>query len=493
MHFISHFVIITALAVASLFGYHAQPQSFGSTFTPVGGSTYSLAGAGITNSATTLQLNSFTTPDGRLMTMAMFGSIGYGVIDPNTPSKIEDITFTGVTQNANGTATLTGVSRGMDFVTPYTASSTLAKSHSGGAFFILSNSAGFYGQQFLFSNSPASSTAQISFSPSAPPMYFPGVGSQNVGTYNSTTSEFASITYVNQVALSGAPNASVGAKGIVQISTARQAASSTSSGSTGALLVIPTSFATDTPQNCSTPANGGCSVMSLLNGKLSQSWLDLTQNFTFSGIVTNSATTSIAASGLLSAPLKLNTVSLAFPSSLPTGSSTPQIDSTGKVTYDAQYDTMLYQNTWVNTNTSANSTTTLALVTIPANTLGTTNKSLRIMGMWSSQNSGGGTACFPDIEYGNGNSTSTIGYVGDNSAGSIFEIDGTIYATSTSAQSSLTKAFAAPLNNSVRTAIYTGKYTAFSTAAPTYIAFSANNVGSDTCFFTGGTVELLTL
>lgn len=122
---------------------------------PVGGTQYYLSGAGINSTQSTIQLTSFKTSDGRNITMANFGSIGYAALDPQTTTKLEDITFTGVTQNSNGTATLTGVTRGIDFITPYTATPSLGKSHAGGATFILTNTASYYGQQFALVNNPS--------------------------------------------------------------------------------------------------------------------------------------------------------------------------------------------------------------------------------------------------------------------------------------------------------------------------------------------------
>lgn len=122
---------------------------------PIGTTQFTLSGSGITSSATSMQLTSFLLPDQVTpITMAMFGSIGYGAIEPGSASKLEDVSFTGVTQNANGTATLTGVTRGMAFNTPYAASTTLRKSHAGGATFIITNTAGYYGTEFAFVNNP---------------------------------------------------------------------------------------------------------------------------------------------------------------------------------------------------------------------------------------------------------------------------------------------------------------------------------------------------
>lgn len=104
---------------------------------------FSLAGAGAVAGATSIILKSFTTIDGALLTMTDFGAIGFGTLEPGNGTQEEQISFTGVTQNANGTATLTGVSTVL-FVDPYTATSGLAKTHPGSTPFIISNTAGFY-------------------------------------------------------------------------------------------------------------------------------------------------------------------------------------------------------------------------------------------------------------------------------------------------------------------------------------------------------------
>lgn len=172
------------------FIFQKTQNVLGSSFQPVQASQFTLSGAGITNVQTTIQLTSFKLPDPSKtpITMSMFGSIGYAVIEPQT-SKIENVSFTGVTQNANGSATLTGVSRGLSFYSPYNASSTLGLSHAGGAYIILTNSGAFYGKQFAFVNSPSYITEYWQFT--NPPVF------TNAAT---TTSQAASVAYVNSVA-----------------------------------------------------------------------------------------------------------------------------------------------------------------------------------------------------------------------------------------------------------------------------------------------------
>lgn len=104
---------------------------------------FQLAGSGISATDTSITLRSFTTPDGTTIAMTDIGTLGTGTLGPAT-SREEVITFTGVTQNGDGTATLTGVTRGCEFRAPYTQNTALRKSHSGNETFILTNTGQFY-------------------------------------------------------------------------------------------------------------------------------------------------------------------------------------------------------------------------------------------------------------------------------------------------------------------------------------------------------------
>lgn len=107
---------------------------------------YSLAGAGAITSATTILLKSMTDIDGNSLTMAGdFGTIGFGTLEPGNGINEEQICFTGLVNNSNGTVTLTGV-KNVSFVYPYTQTSGLSKTHAGSTPFIISNTSGFYDQ-----------------------------------------------------------------------------------------------------------------------------------------------------------------------------------------------------------------------------------------------------------------------------------------------------------------------------------------------------------
>lgn len=106
----------------------------------VAGSTYILAGSGISFSATSLTLNSFTIPQtGTAIVNGDLSNPFYVTIEPGNTSRQEIVSCTTVTQNANSTATLSGCTRGLSPIYPYTASSTLRFTHAGGSQVIFSN------------------------------------------------------------------------------------------------------------------------------------------------------------------------------------------------------------------------------------------------------------------------------------------------------------------------------------------------------------------
>ena len=101
--------------------------------------TYTLQSS-ISSTQTTITLSSFKVPvTGDDVTMALMNTtIAYGTISPRT-SQSEFISFTGITQNVDGTATLTGVTRGLDKTHPYTANVSFRLPHAGASKFILSD------------------------------------------------------------------------------------------------------------------------------------------------------------------------------------------------------------------------------------------------------------------------------------------------------------------------------------------------------------------
>ncbi len=175
----------------------------GNTFNPAGGGTYNL-NSSIGSIDTIITLSSFLEPvSGVPYTMALLNtSIAFATIAPRTSSS-EFISFTGITQNADGTATLTGVTRGLAKKYPFTTSSVFKLPHSGQSVFILSDAPQVFAEYATLINDETF-LGQITFA--IPPI---GV---NPG---------------------GAPNASTSIQGLVQETTVSQLNAGTS---TGAIL-----------------------------------------------------------------------------------------------------------------------------------------------------------------------------------------------------------------------------------------------------------------
>lgn len=170
-------------------------------FNTVGGKNYTLSSS-ISSTATSITLSSFTLPiTDQAITMATASTdIMYGTLQPGSTNS-ELISFTGITQNANGTATLTGVTRGLDREYPYTESSDFKLPHPGQSIFILSDA-----PQVFYSYPAKASDETITGSWSFPT---PSLDD------NPATKE-----YVDGIAIAGSPDASTTVKGIGRVSVA---------------------------------------------------------------------------------------------------------------------------------------------------------------------------------------------------------------------------------------------------------------------------------
>lgn len=89
-------------------------------------------------------LQSFYAIDGVTpLTMSNFGILGYGTNQPAEGTQEEQISWSGVINNADGSAQLTGIESVLD-IYPYTASTGFSQNHGWGTNFVVSNTAGFY-------------------------------------------------------------------------------------------------------------------------------------------------------------------------------------------------------------------------------------------------------------------------------------------------------------------------------------------------------------
>lgn len=139
------------LATLSLFALLVPQVSF-AVYNPTGGGTYRLqTSAG--SADTTIRLSSFREPvSNNAYTMTYLNTdIVCGTLDPQT-SRSEFISFTGITQNSDGSAILTGVTRGLGRSYPYTASSTLRQAHPAQSVFIISDAPCLFNQYGIKQN-----------------------------------------------------------------------------------------------------------------------------------------------------------------------------------------------------------------------------------------------------------------------------------------------------------------------------------------------------
>jgi hypothetical protein len=215
--------------------------------------SFTLYSSGASVGDTEIVLSEFKDIDGNLLTMEKFGDKGFMTLDPGVGNNEEQISFSGVTQNANGTATLTGV-KNVLCVYPYTETDGLKKQHSGGSVAVVSITSGLLNQ---FANKKNDETI---------------TGTWSIPTYSSSDlHQPASIEYVNNIAISGAPNASENAKGIIELATAAECESGAETGETGARLVVPAS-------NCKNSTTGAADAGKIpvlgADGLLDQTFLD---------------------------------------------------------------------------------------------------------------------------------------------------------------------------------------------------------------------------
>ncbi len=135
-------------------------------FYPLQSQAFSLSGSGVSIGDTVLNLKSFKDIGGTNIAMADLGTIAYLTLEPGNGTLEEQVSFTGVTQNADGSAQLTGIKTVL-FKTPYTESSGFAKTHAGLTSAVLSNTAGFYNKFAILANDETITGAWLAPDPTA--------------------------------------------------------------------------------------------------------------------------------------------------------------------------------------------------------------------------------------------------------------------------------------------------------------------------------------
>ena len=271
--------IIAALLLLTggYIGYN--PESVFGAFQPVGGTTYRLqSSVGLAN--TTLTLSSFKSRSGIPWTMSMLGTdIVYATIDPQTSSS-EFVSFTGITQNPNGTATITGLTRGLSDFYPFTASSTMQRPHAGQAVFIISDA------PQLFNEYGAKRNAEN----------ISGIWNfQALPTTTETCSspfQFCNKSYIDAGLNQGGATSTETNIGFVELATNTEIAAGTASSSAGGPLVPPNKYFTPTPSLCNTIA---C-VPVAVSGRISSQFIATTSSDSYK-FATGTVTVGSSASG----------------------------------------------------------------------------------------------------------------------------------------------------------------------------------------------------
>ncbi len=263
------------------------PKSGTTNVTPINGATYNLAGSGVTSSATSIVLSSLTIKQsGQAIQSADLGPLFYLTLEPGNLTRQEVVSCTGVTQSST-IATLTGCTRGLAPISPYTASTTLQFAHAGGSQVVFGDAAQLFN---LYAAKSNDETITGSWS-------FPSADSTRAGigadTDTAVSTAFVTLGQLSRQAISGASNGSQTVKGIWQGGTQLQNASSTGVGSTGANLLLQSQYATSSP---SIVCGVGCIPATQNNGKISPLFLNGTDTYNFNGAINASSTQNFIAS-----------------------------------------------------------------------------------------------------------------------------------------------------------------------------------------------------
>ena len=439
-------IVLGLVLLASVIYKQQSPTPTGAdNVTLFGGQLYYLYGGGISSSATSIQLTSLTIPqNGYEIQDSDLSATFYVTIEPGSRTRQEFASCTTVTQNSDNTATISGCVRGLSPIASYAASTTLQFAHSGGSRIIFSDPPQVY-NQFTAKTNDETISGIWDFSSTSVPRYDLVPSNHNSGSVVSTTSEFASVAYVNATGAGTQVSATEAIRGEVELATALESASSTILGGSGAPVVQQARYATDTPQSgCAagytSTAGAGCGVVAQLTGKIRQAWLSLTEAFTWTavhtftaGIVSNASTTIAATSAN---PLNLAGLNFNIYGTRAASSTVLTEDASGNLRFLTPSTVTLYSSN-VLVTTLAAASTTLVSVTIPANTL-TTRNSLKITARVFSRTTSGND--YWDVMFGNGVSSTTIAATTGGS-GARHSIEALVMSTTTTAQVGRTHIF----------------------------------------------------
>lgn len=424
-------LIVLGFTVSTSFVAHAATATFRVVETP----TYHLY-LGESGTATTMRITPYPVDlDGVKLTMTDFGNNPTLTVDPGFKGSEEIESFTGVTDNGDNTATLTGLTRDLASKYPYTAAGT-GRTHGSGAIVVFGNNPQIYGRLAAPENTQTWTATQTYASTTQPGFDIdPGAGYFT----NASSSVFVDMAQLTRTALLGCSNSSTSVNGCAQLATAQQAASSTVTGSTAANLVLPASIATS-----SDDVAGLHVVVTQNSGKINWNQIDLGNSFTstaqdtFTGgfldtaSSTMTATTSISASSVTGNALILNGAKLAFPSTqcanntgwIWNGSGTASCGVTPTARYVFGTTTAI---------TAINGNISTLFDSFPAGSI-TASSTITFQGDINCSSSSGTPNCGFILEDSAGNSYLTVTAATPSAGTCVFPFNATIAATSTTGQ-----------------------------------------------------------
>ena len=217
--------------------------------------------------------------------------------------------------------------------------------------------------------------------------------------------------------------------------------------------------------------------------------VNLNDNYVWAGTHTFNNTVDIEGSATY--PFTVNTQAYKWPTTDGTASSTALMtDGSGQLVWQLPAVSTLFISPYVNVATAQTSTTTLKSLTIPANTLNTTDKSIHIHAAMIVE----GTAnCYVDVGYGNGSATSSIGYNNMN-ANTLGAIDVILSATSSTNQYATALGTAmtniADPNYPTPVVIPSSGYATVNIAAQQFISIGAKTNVDSTCRLLNTTITV---
>jgi hypothetical protein len=283
-----------------------------------GGSVYTLAGSGISSTDTSITVTSLTIPqNGYKIQDSDLSDTFFVTLEPGNTTRQEFISCTTVTQNANN-ATLSGCTRGLAPIAPYTASTTLRFSHAGGAKLIFSDPPQLF-DDAAFKDNDETITGVWTYDSSNPPRYSASP------TLTGNPLYFASVDYVGNQVNQGAATSSESLGGIAELATQVEMGSSTDLGADRP-LVVQAKYSTSSPD-----VRGVYNIISTTAGFLKQSWLNLTEAFTWTGAHVFNSTVDIEADA--GANVTFNTVAYEFPTTDNSSSSRLTTDGSGVLSF----------------------------------------------------------------------------------------------------------------------------------------------------------------